>query len=97
MGGGLEFNGEDEFAYLAHDPSMAVTQGTIAMWVRPDDLSDFSMMVSKDQKNSGDGGHFRLGHTDDGGLFMRFAPGDGDPVQIGSRRQKSVGVGGSHQ
>ncbi|MEM7723197.1 MAG: LamG-like jellyroll fold domain-containing protein [Pseudomonadota bacterium] len=77
MGGGLEFNGEDEFAYLAHDPSMAVTQGTIAMWVRPDDLSDFSMMVSKDQKNSGDGGHFRLGHTDDGGLFMRFAPGDG--------------------
>lgn len=76
-GGGLEFNGEDQFAYLAHDPSMAVTQGTIAMWVRPDDLSDFSMFVSKDQTNSGEGGHFRLGHTDDGGLFLRFAPGDG--------------------
>ena len=31
------------------------------------------MFVSKDQSGSGEGSHFRLGHTDDGGLFLRFA------------------------
>ncbi|MEM6594229.1 MAG: LamG-like jellyroll fold domain-containing protein [Pseudomonadota bacterium] len=76
-GGALSFDGEDDFAFLAHDPAMSVTQGTIAMWVRPDDLSDESMFVTKDEKNAGDGGHFRLGHTKDGELFLRMAEGDG--------------------
>ncbi|MEM6637647.1 MAG: LamG-like jellyroll fold domain-containing protein [Pseudomonadota bacterium] len=75
--GALSFNGEDEFAYLAHDAAFEVTQGTIALWVKPEDLDDFSIFLSKDQKNSGDGGHFRLGHNEDGGLFLRMAPGDG--------------------
>ncbi|MBT8457097.1 MAG: hypothetical protein KJO15_13440, partial [Alphaproteobacteria bacterium] len=75
--GALYFDGEDDIAYLAHDPAMSVTQGTIAMWVRPDDLNDFSMFVTKDQSGSGDGGHFRLGHTNEGGLFLRMAEGDG--------------------
>ncbi|MDU8943255.1 PA14 domain-containing protein [Ovoidimarina sediminis] len=75
--GALYFNGETDYAYLAHDTSHEITQGTITMWVRPDDLTDFSMMVSKDASGSGDGGHFRLGHTDEGGLFLRMAPGDG--------------------
>ncbi|MEM9975869.1 MAG: LamG-like jellyroll fold domain-containing protein, partial [Pseudomonadota bacterium] len=73
----LSFNGEDQFAYLGHDPAMNVTQGTIAMWVKPEDLDDFSIFVSKDHINAKDGGHFRLGHTDDGGLFLRMAEGDG--------------------
>ena len=75
--GALSFNGEDEFAYIQHDSAMAITQGTIAIWVRPDDLSDCSIFLSKDQKNSGDGGHFKLGHNHEGGLILRFAPGDG--------------------
>ncbi|MEL6954687.1 MAG: LamG-like jellyroll fold domain-containing protein, partial [Pseudomonadota bacterium] len=73
----LYFNGEDSFAYLAHDSGMNITQGTIAVWVRPDDLGETSAIVTKDQKQSGEGGHFRLGHTDDGGLFLRMAEGDG--------------------
>ncbi|MEM8789984.1 MAG: LamG-like jellyroll fold domain-containing protein [Pseudomonadota bacterium] len=73
----LSFNGEDEFAYIPHDPKFQFSQGTIAMWVKPEDLDDESMFVTKDQRNSGDGGHFRLGHTKDGGLFLRMAPGDG--------------------
>ena len=84
--GALYFDGEDDFAYLAHDPSFQVTQGTVAMWVRPDDLSDCSMFVTKDHLNTGDGGHFRLGHNDDGGLFLRMAPGDG-----GSNRSWETG------
>ncbi len=76
-GGALYFDGEDDFAFLDHDPSMSVTQGTIAMWVRPDDLGDESMFVTKDAKNAGDGGHFRLGHTKNGELFLRMAEGDG--------------------
>ncbi|MEM7210350.1 MAG: LamG-like jellyroll fold domain-containing protein [Pseudomonadota bacterium] len=73
----LEFNGEDQFAHIQHDVATNVTQGTIALWVRPDDLSEFSTMVSKDQSGTGDGGHFRLSHTEDGALYLRFAPGDG--------------------
>ncbi len=71
--GALYFNGEDSFAFLDHDPEMAVTQGTIAMWVRPDDLGEKSMFVTKDHSGPEEGSHFRLGHTDDGGLFLRFA------------------------
>lgn len=76
-GGALGFDGKDDFAYIQHDKAMAISQGTIAIWVQPEDLSDSAIFLSKDQKNSGDGGHFKLGHTDDGGLILRFAPGDG--------------------
>ncbi|NND20632.1 MAG: hypothetical protein HKO14_00965, partial [Silicimonas sp.] len=79
--GALYFNGEDSFAFLDHDPSMNVTQGTIAMWVRPDDLGEKSMFVTKDHSGAVDGGHFRLGHTADGGLFLRMAEGDGGSNQ----------------
>jgi Ca2+-binding RTX toxin-like protein len=69
----LYLNGEDSFAFLEHDPAMTFTQGTIAMWVRPDDLGETSMFVTKDAMGPGEGNHFRLGHTDDGGLFLRAA------------------------
>ncbi len=75
--GAMYFNGEDSFAFLDHDASMNVTQGTIAMWVRPDDLGETSMFVTKDHTGAEDGGHFRLGHTQEGGLFLRMAEGDG--------------------
>ncbi len=71
--GALYFNGEDSFAFLEHEDEMAFTQGTITMWVRPDDLGEKSMFVTKDQSGSGEGSHFRFGHTDDGGLFLRSA------------------------
>lgn len=76
-GGAMYFDGENDFAFLDHDPSMNVTQGTIAMWVRPDDLGEKSIFVSKDHKGAEDGGHFRLGHTEDGGLILRMAEGGG--------------------
>ncbi|MEM6974497.1 MAG: LamG-like jellyroll fold domain-containing protein [Pseudomonadota bacterium] len=76
-GGALTFNGKDQFAYLAHDPAFQVTQGTIALWVRSDDNSDTGAIVTKDQRNSGEGGHFRLVQTPDGKLLLRMAPGDG--------------------
>ncbi len=73
----LTFNGEDQFAYLDHEDAFIISQGTIALWVRADDLSDTGAIVTKDQKNSGDGGHFRLVQLEDGNLQLRFAPGDG--------------------
>ncbi|QMU58647.1 MAG: hypothetical protein GKR98_10860 [Boseongicola sp.] len=73
----LYFDGENDFAYLDHDPSMSVTQGTIAMWVRPDDLGDCGMFVTKDHRGPEDGGHFRLGYDHEGGLFLRMAEGGG--------------------
>jgi len=75
--GALYFNGEDSFAFLDHDAAMNISQGTIAMWVRPDDLGEKSIFVSKDHTGTVDGGHFRLGHTAEGGLFLRMAEGDG--------------------
>ncbi|MEM9199276.1 MAG: LamG-like jellyroll fold domain-containing protein [Pseudomonadota bacterium] len=76
-GSALYFNGEDDFAYVEHDVAHQFSQGTIAMWIRPDDLSDDMTILSKDAKGQGDGGHFRLGVTEDGGLFLRMAQGDG--------------------
>ena len=73
----IEFNGTDEFAFVQHDNLMNVSQGTIALWVRPDDLSKYRAFVAKDESGTGAGGHFRLGHDDDGGLYLRFAQGDG--------------------
>ncbi|MEM6423329.1 MAG: LamG-like jellyroll fold domain-containing protein, partial [Pseudomonadota bacterium] len=66
------------FAYLEHDPAYQVTQGTIALWVRADNLDDEGAIVTKDQRNTGDGGHFRLVQEEDGKLFLRFAPGNGE-------------------
>jgi len=73
----LEFNGENSFAFIEHVPDFEVTQGTIALWVQPDDLSDDAIILSKDQSGAGDGGHFRFGFEEDGRLFIRFANGDG--------------------
>ncbi|MEM9048122.1 MAG: LamG-like jellyroll fold domain-containing protein [Pseudomonadota bacterium] len=75
-GSALSFNGEDEFAYISSTTAHQVSQGTIAIWIRPDDLSDDMTVISKDRKGNGEGGHFRLDVTEDGGLFMRFAEGD---------------------
>ncbi|MEO0632866.1 MAG: LamG-like jellyroll fold domain-containing protein, partial [Pseudomonadota bacterium] len=73
----LTLNGEDQFAFLDHEDAFIISQGTIALWVRADDLSDTGAIVTKDQRNSGDGGHFRLVQLEDGNLQLRFAPGDG--------------------
>ncbi|MEM9970466.1 MAG: hypothetical protein AAF762_05150, partial [Pseudomonadota bacterium] len=54
----LYFNGEDSFAFLDHDAAMNFTQGTIALWVRPDDLGETSAFVTKDHTGAVDGGHF---------------------------------------
>lgn len=76
--GALKFNGEDTFGFIAHDPSMEVTQGTVSLWVQPDVVSSGqAIILSKDQSGTGDGGHFRLGYQDNGRIFLRFAEGDG--------------------
>ena len=76
-GQALQFDGEDDFAFMDHDPAMSVTQGTIAFWAKPDDLGQWSTMVSKDHSGTVDGGHLRIGHTNEGELFLRLAEGDG--------------------
>ena len=75
--GALNFNGKTDFAFIDHDPAYQVSQGTIAVWVKPENFNSKATILSKDQSGTGDGGHFRLGHTDDGSLFLRMAPGDG--------------------
>ena len=77
-GAALEFNGEDSFGFIAHDPLMEVTQGTVSVWVQPDTItSKQKIFLSKDQSGTVDGGHFRVGHDEGGRLFVRYAEGDG--------------------
>ncbi|MEM9148048.1 MAG: LamG-like jellyroll fold domain-containing protein, partial [Pseudomonadota bacterium] len=73
----LSFNGEDQYAFIQHDKSVQISQGTFSIWAKPDDLSDWSGIVTKDHTGTKEGGHFRLGHTNEGGLYLRMAPGDG--------------------
>ncbi|MEM6549991.1 MAG: LamG-like jellyroll fold domain-containing protein [Pseudomonadota bacterium] len=72
----LLFDGDDDFAFIKNDQLFQVAQGTIALWVRPDDLSDDAIILSKDAKGQGEGGHFKLGHDDDGRITIRFSEGD---------------------
>ncbi|WP_239479910.1 LamG-like jellyroll fold domain-containing protein [Actibacterium sp. 188UL27-1] len=75
--GSITFDGKNDFAFIHHDPAFEISQGTIAVWVRPEDPTDKSMFISKDQSGNGDGGHFRLGQHKDGGIVLRMAEGDG--------------------
>ena len=74
--GGLRFNGQDTFAYLPHSEDLEVQNGTVALWVRPQQLRGEQVFVSKDESGQDDGGHFYIG-MEDGKLTVRFAPGDG--------------------
>ena len=76
-GSALLFDGVNDFGFIHHDPRWEVTQGTVALWLRADDLSDDAIVLSKDESGADDGGHFRLGHEDGGRIFLRFAEGDG--------------------
>ena len=78
MNEALEFDGEASFGFIAHDAAMEVTQGTVAVWVQPDSLNASSRsFCPRTRAAPGEGGHFRLGHDDDGRIFLRFAEGDG--------------------
>lgn len=74
--GSLSFDGDDDFAYLAHDPSFEVANGTIAVSVKPDDLDGKGAIVTKDSLTTLDGGHVRLVRDGDK-LHIRVAPADG--------------------
>ena len=75
--GALRFNGDDTFAYLPHAEKLEVQNGTIALWVRPEQLDGRQIFVSKDEEGQGAGGHFYIG-MEDGRLQARVMPGDGD-------------------
>jgi len=72
----VDFDGS-RFALLEHAQAYETTNQTVALWVRVDDLDGDQAFIVKDQRKTDDGGHFRLGQ-DDGKLFLRIAPGNGD-------------------
>ncbi|MEM8698624.1 MAG: calcium-binding protein, partial [Pseudomonadota bacterium] len=47
--GAVVLNGEDDFVFINHNPEYEISQGTVALWIRPDDLSDDAIIVSKDE------------------------------------------------
>ena len=69
--------GGNHFAYIDHNVAYQTTNQTVALWVNMDDLDGDQALITKDQSNTDFGGHFRLSQ-DDGKLFLRIAPGNGD-------------------
>ncbi|MDJ0894329.1 MAG: Ig-like domain-containing protein [Alphaproteobacteria bacterium] len=75
---GLLFDEDaDTFAVIQHDEAYELGEGTVALWVQPTDLGGKQIFISKDNRNTDDGGHFRIGAQGDQ-LFLRVAPGNGD-------------------
>ena len=49
----LVFNGQDTFAFIEHSPAMEVTQGTVALWVQPDQIHQCEQIIlSKDESGT---------------------------------------------
>tara|TARA_B100001989_G_scaffold212112_1_gene161707 strand:- start:312 stop:4052 length:3741 start_codon:yes stop_codon:yes gene_type:complete len=67
---------DDSFAYIAHEESFEVLNGTITAWFNPVDLGGYQTIVSKDGSGPQGGGHFFLMVKEDGKLYVRFAEGE---------------------
>ncbi|MEO1511926.1 MAG: LamG-like jellyroll fold domain-containing protein, partial [Planctomycetota bacterium] len=77
-GRAIRFEDDDQFAAVAHDAAYEILQGSVAIWFKADDLGGHPQtLVAKDERGTGEGGHFRLEIRDGGKLFLRLAPGDG--------------------
>lgn len=59
-GTAVEFDGDDDFIEVPHDPAYLIDLGTLSFWFRPSDVSGTQGMVSKDATNYVTGGHFRV-------------------------------------
>ncbi|MEM9355818.1 MAG: LamG-like jellyroll fold domain-containing protein [Pseudomonadota bacterium] len=68
---------EDSFAYVANDQAYQVLNGTVTAWFNPVDLGGRQTIISKDESNADDGGHFHIRVEGDGRLFIRVAEGEG--------------------
>lgn len=68
---------EDTFAYAANDQAYQVLNGTVTAWFNPVDLGGRQTILSKDEANADDGGHFHIRVEGDGRLFIRVAEGEG--------------------
>lgn len=69
------FDGARTFAYVSHDSDYAVANGTVAASFRADDLGGTQTIISKDERDLDDGGHFHVSIDGEGRLQVRLAEG----------------------
>lgn len=67
---------DKSFAYIAHEESFEILNGTVTAWFNPVDLGGYQTIVSKDGSGPQGGGHFFLMVKEDGRLYVRFAEGE---------------------
>lgn len=69
----IELDGSDDVVVVPHDPAHLLAAGTVALWVRVDDLSVARVPFSKEAAGLGDGGHAELRIEPDGTVVHRLA------------------------
>ena len=69
FGDGISLDGSNDYIEVAHDPSNKPVNGTLSVWINPDD-SFTGSIASTDSLGFDDGGHFHL-YTSGGGLNLR--------------------------
>ena len=69
FGDGISLDGSNDYIEVAHDPSNKPVNGTLSVWINPDD-SFTGSIASSDSLGFDDGGHFHL-YTSGGGLNVR--------------------------
>ncbi len=67
-GSGIDLPGNNSTVEVAHDPSMALAEGSFAIWVNPDGVNSRQGILSKDSRGYDDGGHIGL-MVEAGGLL----------------------------
>ena len=68
----VDFDGIDDHAVIGHSAELEPSEGTLAFWVKADDLGTDRFFLSKDSMGFDNGGHLSIYHTPTGGLTVRL-------------------------
>ena len=68
---------EKSFAYIAHEESFEVLNGTVSAWFNSVELGQTQTIISKDSSGADGGGHFFISVNKEGQLHIRMAEGEG--------------------
>ncbi len=70
-GTAFQFDGNDDYVLIPHDPSYLLNSGAVSLWFKADSLSGHTGIFSKDSQNYDTGGHLHI-YTDGSTLKARI-------------------------
>lgn len=60
VGTAVHFDGDNDYVQIAHDDNMLLDSGTVAMWIKADNLTGKQAFFSKDSSGYGNGGYLAM-------------------------------------